>query len=483
MSLRRQFIVVFVTFSVVLTATGGFGTWWVMSRTLEEEMDAKLRQVAGAAVRVGFESSSLGVFVPGDEDADQWKALRARLLQLTEYVADAWIFRTDDYTAVVSSFPRDSVRIGTRLREFEAHSDVIARAYAENSAASVLFPGEDGRQYKYGFVPIRESPGLMLAVSMPADYLESRRLLGERILLGSAISAVVAALLAWFLASTITGPLDRLSRVALRIQRGWWGETVQEETGKELGRLSRAMERMREGILEREEQLRLMLAQVAHEIRNPLGGLELFATAAAEAETPEERERLLGRVRDEVESLNLIINDFLTFARPLDPVLELHDARVPLREAADLLDSNGKKLAVNLPSDPLTVHADPGHIKRMALNLLRNAAQASTSRIELSAETSGNEILVRVRDDGPGVPLELRDRIFEPFVTDKEQGAGLGLAIVHKLVEVNGGRLVLASLDESESDGAEFRIYLRTADRRDRNRAVSSDEDRQPLFP
>ena len=299
MSLRRQFIVVFVTFSAVLTAMGGFGTYWIVSRTLGEEMDDKLQQVAGAAVQAGFESTGLEFLLPGEEQTTMWASAHSRLRRLEDkdFVAAAWIFRTDDYTAVVSSFPSDSVQIGTPLPEFESHADVIDRADDDGSATSVLFPGEDGQQYKYGFVPIEISPGLMLAVRMRADYLEPLASFRRRIIQGSAASLVIAALLAWFLAANITGPLDRLSRVALRIQRGWWAEAVREEPGKEMGRLSRAMERMREGILEREEQLRLMLAQVAHEVRNPLGGLELFATAAAEAEDADEREHLLGRVR------------------------------------------------------------------------------------------------------------------------------------------------------------------------------------------
>ncbi len=473
MSLRRQFIVVFVTFSAVLTAMGGFGTYWIVSRTLEEEMDDKLRQVAGAAVQTGFESSGLELLLAGEERSAMWVSAHTKLGRLTKFVAAAWIFRTDDYTAIVSSFPKDSVQIGTPLPEFASHEDVINRAVEDSSATtSVLFPGEDGQQYKYGFVPIQASPGLMLAVRMRADYLEPLASFRRLIIQGSAAGVVIAALLAWFLAANVTGPLDRLSRVALRIQRGWWAEAVREEPGKELGRLSRAMERMREGILEREEQLRLMLAQVAHEVRNPLGGLELFATAAAEADTADEREHLLGRVRGEINSLNLIIDDFLTFARPLDPVLETHDARGPLREAVDLLDLNGKEIVVDLPVWPLLVHADPGHLKRVALNLLRNAAQASASKVQLYSETSGDEVLVCVRDDGPGVPEELRERIFEPFVTDKEQGAGLGLAIVQKLVEVNGGRLELAPHGDGEiQTGAEFRVYWRAADRRGEMRA------------
>ena len=93
---------------------------------------------------------------------------------------------------------------------------------------------------------------------------------------------------------------------------------------------------MRQGILERDEQLRLMLAQVAHEIRNPLGGLELFASAAADTDDPVERRRLMDRVRSEVAALNAIIDDFLAFARPLSPTREAPDLREPLREAAEL---------------------------------------------------------------------------------------------------------------------------------------------------
>ena len=108
MSLRRQFIVVFVTFSAVLTAMGGFGTVWIVSRTLEEEMDDKLRQVAGAAAASGFGASGLEFTDPGDEDLGMWVSAHTRLRNLTKFVATAWIFRTDDYTAVVSSFPVDS---------------------------------------------------------------------------------------------------------------------------------------------------------------------------------------------------------------------------------------------------------------------------------------------------------------------------------------------------------------------------------------
>jgi len=244
-------------------------------------------------------------------------------------------------------------------------------------------------------------------------------------------------------------------------------EPVLEEWGGELGRLSRAMERMRVGILHRDEQLRLMLAQVAHEIRNPLGGLELFASAAGESEDPEERVHLIRKVRDEITALNQIIDDFLTFARPLRPERELQDIRHPVKEAAELVQmemkDSGGELTLAIPAHPLMARADPEHVKRVALNLIRNAAQAG-KKVEVRCEPYRGEVVLFVRDDGPGIPPELEDRIFEPFVTDKEQGAGLGLAIVKRVVEANGGRVELTTGERASGVGAEFRVYFQGGD-------------------
>jgi len=278
------------------------------------------------------------------------------------------------------------------------------------------------------------------------------------------LAAVVAALIAWLMATTVTVPLNRLGRVALRIQRGHMDEPVRQEAGGEVGRLSRAMERMRVGILHRDEQLRLMLAQVAHEIRNPLGGLELFASAAAESESPAERAQFIGKVRDEITALNLIIDDFLTFARPLRADGELQDIRGPVEEAVELVEmemrDSGGELVLELPTFPLMAKADPEHVKRVVLNLVRNAAQAGTN-VLVRGELYRGEAVLFVRDDGPGVPPDMADRIFEPFVTDKEQGAGLGLAIVKRVVEANGGRVEVSAGGAVSGVGAEFRVYFR----------------------
>ncbi|MCJ7628714.1 MAG: HAMP domain-containing histidine kinase, partial [Longimicrobiales bacterium] len=382
MSLRRQYVLVFVAFSVLVSALGGVLAYRSASGALEAELDRKLIQVAFAAADAGLSAELLLGFRPGMEETPEgeriFRSEQEKILRLKRFVGEVYIVRQDLF-ALVTTLPVDSIRIGDYVFELVPHISEINRAVEVGSATSDLFGPFEGRWVKYGFIRLEHSnvPGpennAVLAVRMPADYRVPLDDFRKTAFLGSVLAAAVAALIAWFLATTVTGPLNRLGRVALRIQRGRMDEPVHQERGGELGRLSRAMERMRVGILHRDEQLRLMLAQVAHEIRNPLGGLELFASAASESEDPVERTEFIGKVRYEITALNRIIDDFLTFARPLRPEGELHDMREPVRDAVELVEiemrDSGGRLTLDLPSHAVMARADPEHVKRVALNL------------------------------------------------------------------------------------------------------------------
>lgn len=466
MSIRRLFIVALMAFAVGVSAVGGILAWREASRAVEAELDTRATWIAGAAAATGLQASLVVGLEPGLEDVSAWATTHARLRRLQMYVPEAYILDTDN-TVLVSSFPADSVPIGTPLRFLDQFVPEMDEARQVGHATTRGFRGSDGRLYKWGFAELEQSD-LLLAVLMPADFLAPLASLRRQLLLYAGLAAVLAALLAALLAAGIVEPVERLSRVALRIQRGHMDEPVAPERGVELGRLSRAMERMRQGVQQRDEQLRLMLAQVAHEIRNPLGGLELFASAAGEAEDPAERRRLIGRIRAEVAALNTIIDDFLAFARPISGSHAIIDLRSALRDAADLvggeLEKHGASLTVDLPDRELPARVDGDHAKRATLNLLRNAAQVADTLV-LKAWTERGEVVVSVVDDGPGVPEALRERIFDPFVTDKQQGAGLGLAIVRKVAEANGGRVELhRTAGKDGGRGSEFRIYFPSLD-------------------
>ncbi|MEX0842977.1 MAG: HAMP domain-containing sensor histidine kinase [Gemmatimonadota bacterium] len=475
MNLRRRYILIFAGFALVVSLGGGWLAWTLTSGALERELEEKLMWVAGAAAEAGFDGNILlALSQPADSLELSFTMHEARLHAIQEYVDEAYIFRRNN-TVLVATTPPTELPIGTSLSWLDAYADELETAWSTGEAVTPAFVGEDGRPYKYAFKRLEET-GAMLGVLMRADYLQPLEQLRRTLVMGTLLSVLFGVLLAALLATNIVRPLERMARSALRIQRGRWDEPVTIERGDELGRLSRAMERMRKGVIQRDEQLRLMLAQVAHEIRNPLGGLELFASAALETDDREERLRLLDRVRREVEGLNAIINNFLTFAKPLHSERRLHDLRDPLQEAAEILslqlEEKGVSLVMHLPDEPLMARADTDHVKRVALNLMQNAAQAGT-QVRVAAWWRNGEAVVSVQDDGPGVASELRDRIFQPFVTDKEQGAGLGLAIVHRVLESNGGRVELVSDQNSDPDpyppmggeaGAEFRFYLSGSD-------------------
>ena len=460
MSLRKRFVLVTVAFVVVLGTVGGWVATWQTKRALEAELDTRARWVARAAADIGLSASSFILLQPGDEDQLIWTSTHERLRQLRSIVPESYIL-SETNTALVTSLPADSIPIGAPLPQFDSQAE-LAEARANGDAVSFPFD-HDGNRVQWGFARL-DDHGMVLAVLMPADYSVPLQQLQRNLFFGSTAVAVLAALLATVLAGSVVQPLERLSRVATRIQRGHMEEPVAEEGGHEVGRLASAMERMRLGILARDEQLRLMLAQVAHEIRNPLGGLELFASAAAETEDPEEKARLISRVRTEVAALNVIISDFLAFARPMGKAEHASDVRAPIREAVELIeaemDDRGGTLDLTLPDVPLMALVRDEHVKRATLNLLRNAAQAS-KHVRLDARIENAEVVIAVSDDGPGVPDHLRSRVFEPFVTDKEQGAGLGLAIVKKVAEANGGRVELTDSSETNGgSGAEFRLYF-----------------------
>ncbi len=474
MRLRTRFALYSVSFFVPVSAILGWTAWRTAAPALEDELDAKLIAVARAWSLEGVPPGADDIllhFDEGDEETASWQDYRGRLLRLQgESVDRADIFHwnlADSVVMLVSTEDPDSFNIRQPLRWPRPYTGTdLRRAYEDGSATTGLIRGTDGRYHKYGFVRV-DSSQVFLGVQIPADYLTPLGRLRDQIVLVSLAGAVIGGVLAWMVASGIVARLEGLSVAALRIQRGTMDREVRTGGADELTQLARAMERMRLGIRRRDEQLRLMLSQVAHEIRNPLGGLELFAAAAQDAADPEERRGMLTRIRKEITGLNRIIDDFLGFARPQRARPRLHDLREPVREAADLagaeVESKGGKMDVALPERPLLAMADQGQVKRVVLNLLRNALQAGAA-IRLEAGQSKGEVWLAIKDDGPGVPDDLKERIFEPFVTDKAQGAGLGLAIVKGMVESNGGRVEVADRVDGGGDaqaGAEFRVYLR----------------------
>jgi signal transduction histidine kinase len=187
---------------------------------------------------------------------------------------------------------------------------------------------------------------------------------------------------------------------------------------------------------ERERQTRARLAElgelaatVAHDVRNPLNIISMAMAFAP----PEVR----GEVTGQVARIARLADDLLEYAKPwsIDPA--------PVNLAALIHDSAARRNAVEcrVPDD-LTILADAGRIEQALNNLLDNAC-AVAGRVMLEAERTPGMVLLHVCDDGPGIPPDLRERIFQPFVSRGAGGTGLGLAIVARIAAAHGGDVAL----------------------------------------
>jgi signal transduction histidine kinase len=224
-------------------------------------------------------------------------------------------------------------------------------------------------------------------------------------------------------------------------------------------------------LLERRNRLAAlgeMAAGMAHEIRNPLGGIQLYASLLGKdvEDRPASRE-LVTKISTGVKRLESIVGQVLQFSRDIRISPSSCDLGELVWQAIELAEQGrscaGLKCEVT-GQRPLTVTIDPTLIGQALLNLMINAIDAmdgaGTLRVAYASptkESDAKQFHVIVRDTGPGIAPEKLDRIFNPFFTTKDNGTGLGLSIVHRIVEAHDGTIIATNAD---GGGAKFEIRI-----------------------
>jgi two-component system nitrogen regulation sensor histidine kinase NtrY len=317
-----------------------------------------------------------------------------------------------------------------------------------------------------------------------ADYVQNFYLLAYISLL---LAAIVVALAAGIVAARrVTRRVVVLAEATRKVGRGDLNIEIPTDQADEVGELVDAFNAMVRDIRSSRDRIEYLqrigawqevARRLAHEIKNPLTPIQLAVQELHrkyEGDDPRFKKTLedaKGIVEEEVETLRRLVSEFSGFARlPVPEVApgELSElakewTRGMDPEAMVLPGQSGKDVAIEVrPGEPLPVMIDAQMFRRCVDNLVRNSVQAiaehgGAGRVIVETRREGDDAILEVRDDGPGVPDKMRERVFDPYYTTKSEGTGLGLAIVKKIVLEHGGSIACVSAPEG---GAAFRIRL-----------------------
>ena len=305
------------------------------------------------------------------------------------------------------------------------------------------------------------------------------------LLITAALIVVVAFFVSRILAKGINTPIRSLVTGTEQISDGNLDYQVAVQTDDEFALLAGAFNRMVSDLKARTEELRRaekiaawqdIAQKLAHEIKNPLTPIQLSAQRLQRRyrNNPDDLSELLERctqtIITEVEGLRRLLDEFSVLAQMPAPELSPVNLRETLDATLALFDEFPDYIncEIDFPTNLPAVSADPDHLKRAFLNLINNALEAMSEAgkkegcltIRAFASTDQSKVFVQFTDTGPGIPSEVRPKLFTPHVSTKRDGMGLGLAIVKKVMTDLGGDIRLEDA-QPDQGGATFTLWLR----------------------
>lgn len=287
---------------------------------------------------------------------------------------------------------------------------------------------------------------------------------------------VLAFILSGVMAERVTKPLQMVNEKLRQMRLGGKNEKIAYRYKDEIGALVReynnVVDKLDESIVqltrsERENAWREMARQIAHEIKNPLTPMKLniqFMLRSLQMEDPEKFKQrfrdISGMLIEQIDNMATIVSAFSDFAKisvTHNCVFEIDEL---VRNCTLLFKNNVDVLSCDAESGA-KVCADKEQMRRVMINLLKNAEQSipaeTKGEIKVTVKRLGDNVEIRVKDNGCGIPQEVRPRIFEPNFTTKTSGSGLGLAICRKIVEGFGGQIGFTT---EINAGTEFFVLL-----------------------
>jgi heavy metal sensor kinase len=326
-----------------------------------------------------------------------------------------------------------------------------------------------------GMSEIEKHPYVVQVARTEIAFRDQLRELRRLLLLGLPLGVIVAGLGGYSLARRALAPVEQMAERARLITAERLGDRLPvDNPNDELGRLATVFNETLGRLELSFDRMRSFTADASHELRTPLTALRSVGEVGLRGRRDANAYReIIGSMLEEVERLARLVDRLLTLSRADNREFQLAVDTVPLgalaQEVADQLDvlaeEKGQQITIERAGDPRWT-GDPLVLRQALMNLVDNAIKYTPEggRIVIRVANSGDDAIIEVRDSGPGIPEELRARIFDRFYrvdssrSRNTEGAGLGLSIAKWAVEVNHGTLTLAETNAGQ--GSVFRITL-----------------------
>ncbi|OGJ91766.1 MAG: hypothetical protein A2268_08085 [Candidatus Raymondbacteria bacterium RifOxyA12_full_50_37] len=321
------------------------------------------------------------------------------------------------------------------------------------------------------FLPLNNQTGAaraVLVVEASADYFKILRQIQRSFYVAGVVLIILLLLSSYLITRYITHPIRSLEKTAAQIGAGGLGMRSSIDREDEIGNLARSLNRMSAQLQSDRTQLDAKIASlmilaggVAHEIRNPLNGINLYIDLMERKTNDPKFTEILKKIKNEIKLIEFIIAQLLDYTRPV----ELKYEPVPIQYLFDRVRAYCAQAKINASIAPgLNIWVDSVKFIQVLTNVLQNAVDAAgdTGRVLFVAEKKRDEIVMEIHNTGEPINETDAEKFFVPFFTTKPRGTGLGLAICRKLVESHGGQIQL-SRSNREGFATMVRIVLKGA--------------------
>lgn len=314
------------------------------------------------------------------------------------------------------------------------------------SVASFPFKGGDGIWYLWSFY--RLDTNYWLGIQESALRLQRVETFARLFWIIGIVGIIITILLGWWLATMLIKPISKLAAVSTEIGKGNLQIEMPEKLPEELNILTHSMEKMRDDLKFHQREKEEILAQIAHEIRNPLGGIELLVNLTKEdIQSGKQECRYLDRIITEIAGLKQLITAYLGYSRPAPANIEKTDLAETISAVEDLMTDklNNRLMSIQLKGNLTALHFDRKHLKQIFLNLITNSLESMKNglSVQIQGKESTDNWEIIYSDNGPGIPPDKQEEIFKPFFTTKKDGTGLGLSVCKKLCRENGADITV----------------------------------------